>query len=194
MKREIKFNTRLLLASGLTLNSYAFIYAVYIRDDDLLQNLLKSNISLEEVMAEIELTYLNEEDISLREAEDFSHSDFFIAGKYKKFFKDVKVSSEEWIQEYRQLFKGIKPRSMGDPNACLKKMDKFLSVYPQYSKKQILAATENYIRSTEPTYIMQADNFIFKTGRDGIATSRLISTLEDSYNKSGVNESFTEQI
>lgn len=196
MKRELKFNTRLLFASGLTISSYAFIYAVYSRDDDLLQNLLEYNIDLESVLAEIEVTYLGEEDISLKEASDFSHSHFFISGQYKKFFKDIGPTSKDWIQDYRNLFKGVKPRSMGDPNACIKKMDKFLAVYPQYSKEQIFAAAEHYISNTQPTYVMQADNFIFKTGKDNIAKSMLITVLEDSYFTGGGDSSnnLTEQL
>jgi hypothetical protein len=88
---------------------------------------------------------------------------------------------EDWIQSYRKMFEQVGRNGiMGDSVGVRKKMKKFVLAH-HYTKEQILAATARYIESQGPSYqfLQQADYFISKTGTDGVATSRLLSTLEE---------------
>lgn len=104
--------------------------------------------------------------------------------KCKGLYHDV----EEWIEDYRALFKGIKPGSMGDKKACTLKMKDFLREN-DYSKDQILIATKRYLNTTNPLYIQQADYFIYKQS-EKVKQSKLrsfceeIERLPDEENKS----------
>lgn len=105
---------------------------------------------------------------------------------------------EFFIQEYRKLFKGYKPGSMGDKNACLNKMNKFFKDYPEYANKElIIKATKKYINSLNNyQYLKQADYFIFKSDFGKIPTSLLATYCEEV--DGGIEEisdkSFTKMI
>jgi hypothetical protein len=90
---------------------------------------------------------------------------------------------ESWIDSWRKLFSGKKPGSMGDRNACVAKMQKFLLQYPDYNKDLIFKATNAYIISLHGNFnfLQQADYFIYKQdpGTKGITNSRLATFCED---------------
>jgi hypothetical protein len=95
-------------------------------------------------------------------------------------FKVEDTNVKDWIQEYRNIFKGIKPGSMGDSIACLVKMDKFLKVYHEYNKETILEAAKLYIDSLDDfRFIQRADYFISKADVDRVKESRLASFCEE---------------
>lgn len=78
-------------------------------------------------------------------------------------------SVEDWIDEFRNLFpKGIVSGGYlvkGDRRACILKMEKFLKLYPNYTKETILQATRNYIERKEREgfkYMQLAHYFILK--------------------------------
>lgn len=106
--------------------------------------------------------------------------------------KDV----DSWIQDFRNIFKVGKPGAMGDPNACLDKMKKFIKAHPQYTKEQIMKAAEVYVNSQAPAYrfLQQADYFISKQSVDKGITSRLLSFLEDPQTTEDYNESYVKSI
>jgi len=72
---------------------------------------------------------------------------------------NIEVTS--WIDEYRQLFAGKKPGSMGDRKSCIAKMEEFLMENREVTKDIVLRATRYYIDNINNyTYLMKADNFI----------------------------------
>jgi hypothetical protein len=72
-------------------------------------------------------------------------------------------SSEEWINEYRELFP---PRKKGDRNTCIDKMDEFLHTNKKWDKDFIIGATKTYLEEQSSLkYTSEADNFIKKNGR-----------------------------
>lgn len=87
---------------------------------------------------------------------------------------------DQFLADYRALFKGIRLGSMGDPNAVRRKMFKFMTDNPKYSKQEILDAATNYIKLTDRKYVRRADYFISKQeeGR-GSEASLLLAVLED---------------
>lgn len=102
-----------------------------------------------------------------------------LRAKGKELFKqenhDSFMSVEEWIDEWRLLFKGKKKGAMGDKKACIKKMNKFMKENPSIDKDLIYKATNMYIEDQAPnyTYLQYADYFISKEGTDKVARSNL---------------------
>ena len=80
----------------------------------------------------------------------------------------------DWLDDYRGLFRGISPGSMGDRQGVAKKMKKLMKT-SKYTPEEILAATSWYINNTDPRYVMRAHYFIDKNG-----SSTLGATLEEA--------------
>lgn len=92
------------------------------------------------------------------------------------------ITTNDFVDKYRKLFKGKKVGAMGDRNACIKKFKWFFDMYPQYDEEIILTATEKYIKScrnNEYVFLQQADYFIRKQDVDKIERSRLASYCEE---------------
>src|SRR5690606_24995064 len=97
--------------------------------------------------------------------------------------KDISNEISEWIEEFRNLFKGTKVGAKGDKKSCLEKMIRFFETYPEYADKNLIfKATENYIRSEAVNnnykYLQRADYFIFKK-TDKEDTSRLAAFCDE---------------
>lgn len=91
---------------------------------------------------------------------------------------------EEFVDEYRELFKGLKPGAMGDKNACIKKFERFMKEYPQFSKNVILNATKKYIdtegNNSNYKFLQKAHYFIYKqVGTKDNEVSNLASFCEE---------------
>lgn len=93
-----------------------------------------------------------------------------------------------WVDEYRELFRGIKLGSMGDRNGVVKNLKKFIK-NTKCTKKQILDATKYYIKNTDPKYIQKAHYFVYKSG-----TSTLGSIIEEGYEKEDEGFDFTTKL
>lgn len=94
-----------------------------------------------------------------------------------------------WIEEYRELFK---KSNTGRPGLCsdllsvTNKMKRF-QVQFGYTKDQILEATRDYIKDTDPNFIQEADYFIFKKdGKKNEERSKLAAWCEISDAKESV--------
>lgn len=108
--------------------------------------------------------------------------------------EELRNSITEWIDDYRNLFKGTKVGIMGDPKACLDKMVRFFQEYPQFANKDIVfKATEAYIQSEANhnyKYLQRADYFIYKiVGKE--ETSRLAGYCEEDVQ---LEQSFTKML
>lgn len=92
--------------------------------------------------------------------------------------KEVKDMELLWINEYRDKFKNCNPDRIGDKQNCIKNMKTFMEIY-DYTKEQIMEATDNYIyQLTDFNYIMKADLFISKY-ENGVYKSRLLNYCEN---------------
>jgi len=100
----------------------------------------------------------------------------------KSNMKSVASEINTWLEDYRNLFKGLKPGSKGDKGACLNKMIRFYQEYPDFANKDIIMkATTKYIQGEAHhnyRYLQRADYFIFKlVGKE--ETSRLASFCDE---------------
>jgi len=111
----------------------------------------------------------------------------------------VEADINDFISQYRGLFKGKKVGAMGSSDSCAKNMAEFMKTYPNYSKEHILKATEAYIKScanSNYTYLQQADYFIFKAQDHTKAgrMSRLLQWCEEIVENTNVKTERVEGI
>ena len=97
----------------------------------------------------------------------------------KKSNRVINEGFDEFIEEYRNLWKGLKLGSMGSPRACKEKMLRWMGENPNYSKEDILKAAKIYINSLNNyQYLQAAHYFIYK--KDGKEEdSRLSAFIEE---------------
>lgn len=97
----------------------------------------------------------------------------------KKSNRVINEGFDEFIEEYRNLWKGLKVGSMGSPMACKEKMERWMKENPNYTKEDILKAAKIYINSLNNyQYLQAAHYFIYK--KDGKEEdSRLSAFIEE---------------
>ena len=108
-----------------------------------------------------------------------SHSNYKEKKIIKKSNRVINEGFDEFIEEYRKLWKGLKPGSMGSENACKEKMLRWMGENPNYTKEDILKAAKIYINSLNNyQYLQAAHYFIYK--KDGKEEdSRLSAFVEE---------------
>ena len=108
-----------------------------------------------------------------------SYSDYKEKKIIKKSNRVINEGFDEFIEEYRNLWKGLKVGSMGSPMACKEKMLRWMGENPNYTKEDILKAAKIYINSLNNyQYLQAAHYFIYK--KDGKEEdSRLSAFIEE---------------
>ena len=108
-----------------------------------------------------------------------SHSNYKEKKIIKKSNRVINEGFDEFIEEYRNLWKGLKVGSMGSPMACKEKMLRWMGENPNYTKEDILKAAKIYINSLNNyQYLQAAHYFIYK--KDGKEEdSRLSAFIEE---------------
>ena len=105
-----------------------------------------------------------------------SYSDYKEKKIVKKSNRVINEGFDEFIEEYRKLWKGLKPGSMGSENACKEKMLRWMGENPNYTKEDILKAAKIYINSLNNyQYLQAAHYFIYK--KDGKEEDSRLSTF-----------------
>lgn len=96
----------------------------------------------------------------------------------KKSDRVINKGFDDFIEEYRNIWKGLRLGSMGSPSACRDKMVRWMKENPSYSKEDILKAAKIYIKSLDNyQYLQQADYFIYK--KDSKEESSRLSAFID---------------
>jgi len=97
----------------------------------------------------------------------------------KKSSRAINLELDDFIKEFRTLWKGLKPGSMGSEKACRDKMYKWMEENPSYKKEDILKSAKLYIQSlSNLNYLQQADYFIYKKDIHG-ESSRLSAFIDE---------------
>lgn len=97
----------------------------------------------------------------------------------KKSSRAIDADLENFVDKYRELWKGLKPGSMGSTNGCKEKLQRWMSENPKYSTDNIYNASKAYIKSVDDyKYLQQADYFIYKKDAFG-EQSRLSSFIDE---------------
>lgn len=99
-------------------------------------------------------------------------------GVFEKQYNDISVNNiEERIDEYRILFKGYRVGNMGNKRNCIEAVTRFI-ILNRVTFDDILHAARYYIQNTEPKFITNAENFIYKVTDKG-EVSKLYDMLEE---------------
>ena len=107
-----------------------------------------------------------------------NHSDYKSKKVVKKSTRTISEGFDEFIEEYRNLWKGLKSGTMGSPNACKEKMLRWMGENPNYTKEDILKAAKIYINSLNNyQYLQAAHYFIYK--KDGKEEDSRLSAFID---------------
>ena len=131
----------------------------------------------------------NEETITIFREKSKLLIDFLLIEGLNSDFKEKKINKrssrvindglDDFINEYRQLWKGLKPGSMGSHTGCKDKLIRWMGDNPQYTKDDVLKAAKIYINSLDNyQYLQQADYFIYKKDLHG-ESSRLSAFVDD---------------
>lgn len=92
---------------------------------------------------------------------------------------DKKTLDLEFVEQFRNLWKGLKPGAMGSLNSCKEKLQRWMQENPEYSEQDILNAAKAYLDSLDSyTYLQRADYFIFKRDAKG-ESSRLSAFIDE---------------
>jgi hypothetical protein len=109
----------------------------------------------------------------------------------KKSDRLINTDINEFIDKFRNKWKGLKPGSMGSVGACKDKMSKWMKENPIYTQDQILKAADIYISSLNNyVYLQAADYFIYKKDAHG-ESSKLSAFIDEIETKS---EGWTSQL
>ena len=95
-----------------------------------------------------------------------------------------------WVlNEYRQLFKDIRPDRAGPKRSVEKRMHLFRSSNPMLTSEDILLATKNYLQNlSDPKYLTSAHYFISK----GSGTNK-VSLLEQWLEKTAEEDAYYDE-
>lgn len=104
---------------------------------------------------------------------------------------------EDFVDEYRELWRGRKAGSMGSRTACVQKLTRWIKENPQIQKEQIMQAAKLYLdtEGRNSTYLQRADYFIYKQeGSSKIENSRLSAYIDDVLDDSQPEEDWTSKL
>ena len=136
----------------------------------------KAYDKIQEFTYRIDLTRMVEAGVIMNIDEDLRK--IILSTKDKSNIQNI----EDWIDDYRRLFKNKKSGAMGSRHSCVFKMKKFIEEYPIYANIDlIMAATQRYINSeshSNYSYLQRADYVISKKDVDSVS-SRLATFCEE---------------
>ena len=176
----IDFN--LLSEQNLSIDEYLVL--IHLQDDIIYNN---SNLVLTSLQDKGFIKIITNEKIILREKGtlflDLISIDSINSAKDKKITKKssrvINSDLDTLAKEYRILWKGLKPGSMGSEQGCKEKLFRWMQNNPSYSKEDIIKAAKIYIKSLDNyTFLQQADYFIYKKDAHG-ESSRLSAFIDD---------------
>ena len=184
----------LLAEYNLSVDEYLIL--IHLNDDIIYNN---SNLLLTSLQDKGFIKIITNEKILLREKGnlflDLISIDSINSVKNKKITKKssrvINHEIESLVKEYRNLWKGLKPGSMGSEQGCKEKLFRWMQNNPSYTKEDILKAAKAYINSLDNyTFLQQADYFIYKKDAHG-ESSRLSAFIDDC---NQVVDNWTSQI
>lgn len=91
---------------------------------------------------------------------------------------EIETTVKDRIDEYRQLFKGVRSNSIGIKAKVIELMTRFC-IQNNVSFDDVLMATKVYMQYTDIKVVSNADNFISKLDKDGNEISLLQMAIEE---------------
>lgn len=98
----------------------------------------------------------------------------------RKIAKQIDPEINQFVTEFRHLWKGLKPGSMGSQNGCKEKLIRWMKDNPTQTKEGILKAAKTYLKSlNDYRYLQAADYFVYKRDIHG-ESSRLSAFIDEA--------------
>jgi len=195
---KLTINIETLLKSTLTPDQFILLLLIHKKEFKLAERLVLSLFGFSYgSVDEIYLLLQDQEWIKINGPK--LPNDAIIRQKFLQILNDSEsMNVESWIDEYRALFKNTRPGAMGDRNACITKMQRFLTAYPDYTQEDILKATKYYVSTCAKDgykFITNSDYLISKEDASGNVTCKLLSYIEETKSESFVESGdFTKSI
>lgn len=199
MNKALIIDFKLLEELDITINQFLFLYNLYLND-----NIFEIVISEEEEKdlqnkKFVKLYHGNNElrqsAIDLIELLTIdSNSKLEEDKNIKKSDRAVNLEIKDRIQEFRGLWKGLKPGSMGSLQSCKDKLTRWMKSNPEYSFDDIIKAAKLYL-STEGMnlrFLQRADYFIYKQENNREESSRLSAFIDEIDN--GYEDDWTSNL
>lgn len=165
----IEFNLNEINESKISLNGYFICYCIYHNRKDLILDYIKNHTGFN--IQEIQELEDNGWIKIINKSEKIIFENLQIEEKFRIFVEKKDKPEKDWINEWLEMFpRGVKSGGYyikTDLNGCRKKMRKFTSTHPEYTKETIIKATQNYINRCEHNgyqYMKIAPYFIEKDG------------------------------
>ena len=186
MSTEVCINISKLIESNMSLEQFVFCMLYTKREHKMINQLAEYSFAIPTEGLKNLVESLAEDGWVKIVGDDWSR-DVVPLTKFLDLFRSAAVEQAvndiaSWIDQYRAMFR-VRAGHMGDSRGVLDKMTKFIRKNPQYSKDQILAATQRYIESCAGDnyrFLMHADYFIYKQDTEKTVRSRLLGFLEDT--------------
>ena len=188
MSKSLIIDFELLNQMGITNEEFLFLYNLYsnetnftINEDDIDLTKLESyrvikiyldNISLRQDGKNlIEMLLVNNDKSIKKEDKNIKKSDRII---------EDEVNTN--IKEFRELWRGLKPGSMGSLQSCKDKMKRWIKANPEYSFDEIMKAAKLYLdtEGRNTRFLQRADYFIYKQSNNREEESRLSAYIDDT--------------
>jgi len=143
----IEFNLNEINESKISLNGYFICYCIYHNRKDLILDYIKNHtgFNIQDVKELEDNGWIK----IINKSEKIIFENLQIEEKFRIFVEKKDKPEKDWINEWLEMFpKGVKSGGYyikTDLNGCRKKMRKFTSTHPEYTKETIIKATQNYI-------------------------------------------------
>lgn len=175
MVKKIVINFEDLINLNLELNEYVVLFEFYNNGKPIpseIKNILEDKGHIIKIG--------NSRKIISTEIRNYLNSTL-IEDKAKKIDSDTAIQQivNDRIDEYRDLWKGLKPGAMGSLKACKENLLKWLKNNPENNFDDILKAASLYIsKLNNVQYLKRADYFIYKK-EHGVLNSTLDAYISD---------------
>ena len=186
MNKSLIIDFNLLEELNISVNQFLFLYNLY-SDDNIFKIIITDdeekyleNKKLLKIVNGI--CYIRQESIDIIELLTVETSNKVSNKKEVK--KSNRIISEDVnnrIEEFRNLWKGLKAGSMGSLKSCKDKMTRWMKENPEYSFDEIIEAAKLYLRTEGMNlrFLQRADYFIYKQSNNREEESRLSAYIDD---------------
>lgn len=187
MDESLIIDFKLLSELDISINSFLHLYNIQVKRELFITNIKDEEILNLQQLRLIKIingeSFLRQGAIDLLELLTINSTDVKTHNK-----KIVKKSNnlnnkifDEKITEYRELWRGLKPGSMGSLQSCKDKMKRWMESNPEYTFDNIINAAKLYLRTEGMSlrFLQRADYFIYKQENNREESSRLSAFIDD---------------
>lgn len=188
MKKSLIIDFELLNKLNIKVNHLLLLYNKYINDD-----IFEVTVDEEELLylqRKLLIKIIPNDDIILRQ-EGMDLINMLIVDTeieitptkrvIKKSNRVINNDIESRVLEFRSLWKGLKPGSMGSLKACKIKLSRWMKENPEYTFDDIIKAAKLYLNTEgrNVRFLQRADYFIYKQENNREESSRLSAYIDD---------------